>query len=122
MDKAGIDMQVLSSPLRDAEGLNASDVAKHINDGLSKVVERYPKSFAAFAAIAPQYPDEAANELERAVKTLGAKGAMISSGQCGEYLDEHKYWEIFEVAEKLEVPIYLHPGPLLPDMVKPYTT
>lgn len=123
MDEAGIDMQVLSLSfpgvgLFDASG--GTSVAKSVNDELSRVVKRYPERFAGFATIAPQDPDAAANELERAVKELGFKGAMITGHIRGEYLDEQKYWVIFERAEKLDVPIYIHPGMPSPDMIKPY--
>lgn len=40
---------------------------------LSKIVSKYPRRFAGFAALAPNHPDEAADELERAVKELGLK-------------------------------------------------
>ena len=125
MDKAGIDMQVLSITSPGVEVLDASSgtaMAKKINDELSKVVKEYPKRFAGFAALAPQDPIAAADELERAVTELGLKGARINSNIRGEYLDDEKYWVIFEKAEKLGVPIYLHPTQPSPDMLKPYST
>ena len=121
MDEAGIDMQVLSFFFPYREGLDATSMAKSANDRLAEVVEKYPKRFAAFAAIALQDPDAAANELERAVKQLGFKGALIPSHPGrGEYLDEQKYWAIFEMALKLDMPVYIHPGGPSPDTIKPY--
>jgi 5-carboxyvanillate decarboxylase len=125
MDEAGIDMQVLSLSAPGVESLPASDgtsLAKRINDEVANVIKKYPKRFASFAAIAPQDPGAAANELERAVKELGFKGAVINSHIRGEYLDNQKYWVIFDKAEKLGVPIYLHPKQPPPDMLKPYLT
>jgi len=125
MDEAGIDMQVLSFVAPGTEVFDAptgTSWARKINDGLSKAIVRYPKRFAGFAALAPQDPRGAANELERAVKELGLKGAKINSNVRGEYLDHEKYWPIFEKAEKLEVPIYIHPREPSPDMIKPYLT
>ena len=55
-------------------------------------------------------PKAAADELERAVSKLGFKGAMIHGMSTGEFIDLPKYWPIFERAEKLDVPIYLHPS------------
>ncbi len=124
MDEAGIDMQVLSFSLPGIEPFNASDgtaMAKNINDELSEVVKRYPARFAGFAAIAPQDPSAAADELERAVKRLGFKGAVVNGNIRGEYLDDEKYWVIFERAEKLDVPIYIHPRAPSEDMIKPYS-
>ncbi|OGP54415.1 MAG: hypothetical protein A2Y65_09530 [Deltaproteobacteria bacterium RBG_13_52_11] len=125
MDEAGIDMQVLSISFPGVEMFDASDgtaMARSINDELSSVVARYPKRFAGFAAIAPQDPDAAADELERAVIKLGLKGAVVNGHIRGEYLDDRKYWPIFEQAEKLDVPIYIHPKMPSPDMIKPYLT
>ena len=56
------------------------------------------------------YLNLAAKELERAVKQLGLKGAMIHGLSCGKMIDEREFWPIFEVAEELDVPIYLHPA------------
>jgi 2,3-dihydroxybenzoate decarboxylase len=38
----------------------------------------------------------------------------------GEYLDDPEYWEIFEAAESLNAPIYIHPQTPSPDMVMPF--
>jgi 5-carboxyvanillate decarboxylase len=123
MDEAGIDMQVLSLSIPGVDEFNAKDgtaAAKMINDELAAMVQKYPKRFVAFAAIAPQDPIAAAKELERAVKQLGAVGTMINSHIHGEYLDNQKFWPVLEKAEKLDVPIYIHPKVPNPAMVKPY--
>jgi 5-carboxyvanillate decarboxylase len=123
MDEAGLDMQVLSLSFPGVELFDAPDavsVAKDINDELAGVVKQYPDRFAGLATIAPQSPDAAADELERAVKKLGLKGAMITGHICDEYLDDRKYRVIFERAEKLNVPIYIHPKTPSKEMIKPY--
>jgi len=123
MDNAGIHMQVLSLNLPNTELLDAPDaiaMAKKTNDELSEVVKKYPDRFAGFAAIARHDPDGAAQELERAVKELGLKGATVNSHFRGEYLDGEKYSGILETAERLNVPIYIHPREPSPDMLKPY--
>jgi 5-carboxyvanillate decarboxylase len=125
MDEVGIHMQVLSLSFPGVEALDPSDatsMSKRVNDELFSLVKKDPTRFAGFAAIAPQDPEAAANELERAVKKLGFKGAMVNSHIRGEYLDDRKYWVIFEKAEKLNVPIYIHPRQPSPDMIKPYLT
>lgn len=125
MDEAGIDMQVLSFVAPGTEVFDAptgTTLAKKTNIELSKIIMKHPHRFAGFAALAPQDPGGAANELERAVKELGLKGAKINSNIRGEYLDDEKYWVIFERAEKLGVPIYIHPREPSPDMIKPYLT
>jgi 5-carboxyvanillate decarboxylase len=123
MEEDGIDMQVVSlvSPgVQVFEAAAATEMAKRTNDALSKAVKKYPKKFAGLAAVAPQDPAGAAKELERAVKELGLKGASINSHTRGEYLDDKKFWPIFEMAERLGVPIYIHPRAPSPEMIKPY--
>jgi predicted TIM-barrel fold metal-dependent hydrolase len=123
MDRFGIDMQVLSlvSPgvqVLDADG--GVKLSKEMNDRLAKIVREHPSRFAGLACLAPQSPEEAADELERAVTDLGLKGACINSHTKGEYLDEKKFRVIFQRAEKLNVPIYLHPRAPSADMIKPH--
>jgi 5-carboxyvanillate decarboxylase len=123
MDEAGIDMQVLSlvSPgLQVFDAASATAMARRVNDELSRSIKQNPNRFAGLAAVAPQAPNEAATELKRAVTELGLKGAVINSHTKGEYLDDKKYWVILEAAEKLDVPIYIHPRGPSPDMIKPY--
>ena len=124
MNDAGIDMQVLSLSDPGCEPFDASEattLARKINDGLYRSVKKHPDRFIGLASLAPQSPREAADELERAVNELGFRGAKINSNIRGEYLDNQKYWVILERAEKLGVPIYLHPTLLAPSMLKPYT-
>jgi 2,3-dihydroxybenzoate decarboxylase len=58
--------------------------------------------------------------LERTVTELGFKGALISGLSNGSFLDEKKFWPIFERAAKLDVPIYLHPAIPHEDVVDAY--
>jgi len=112
MDEKGITIQALSlSPpgVQCFEPADGTAWARKVNDELAKVIKRHPDRFVGLACIAPQSPEEAADELERAVSELGMKGVNIESHARNEYLDQKKYWSIFERAEKLDVPIYLHP-------------
>ncbi len=123
MDASGIDMQVISitSPgVQVLEGALAHELAVMANDKLAAAISSYPERFAGLAAVAPQEPILAAIELERAVNTLGLKGALINSHTNGEYLDDEKYWPILEAANALKVPIYLHPRTPAQSMVTPY--
>jgi len=112
MKTIGVTMQVLSlsAPgLEQFKGSTGKILSKKINDELSKTVEKYPDKFIGFAALAPQNPGEAADELERAVKELGLKGWLTHSNIGGTYLDDPKYWVLLDKAERLDVPVYLHP-------------
>jgi predicted TIM-barrel fold metal-dependent hydrolase len=123
MDAAGVDVQVLSfgSPGPQAFPADvAIPMARDANDRLYQAIQSHPKRFAGFAALPTADPEIAAQELERCVTKLGFKGAMIHSHQQGEFLDSKKYRPIFYCAEKLNVPIYLHPALPHPLAVKAY--
>jgi 5-carboxyvanillate decarboxylase len=111
MARSGVDMQVImvNSPgVQIFEAAEATALARLINDRAAEWMARWPDRFAALAAIAPQDPEAAALELERAVG-MGLKGAVINSHTKGHYLDERRFWPIFEAAQALDVPIYIHP-------------
>jgi predicted TIM-barrel fold metal-dependent hydrolase len=123
MDAAGIDVQVLSfgSPGAQAFGAEtAIPMARDANDRAHEAVRAQPQRFAAFAALPTAAPEAAARELERTVTQLGFKGAMIHGHTQGSFLDDRKYWVIFERAQALGVPIYLHPALPHPDAIKAY--
>ena len=113
MDAAGIDLQLLSltSPgVQVFDRETATALAVDANDQVAAAIARHPTRFAGLAAIAPQDPAHAAREIERGMTTLGLKGIIINSHTQGEYLDDPKFWPIFEAAESLDAPIYLHPN------------
>jgi predicted TIM-barrel fold metal-dependent hydrolase len=123
MDENGIDMQVLTlvSPgVQMLDSAAAVSTMKKTDDYLAKVVKDHPDRFVGLATLAPQNPKMSARELERAVKDLGMKGACINSQTKGEYLDNPKFWPIFEMAENLDVPIYIHARIPPKQMVKAY--
>jgi 5-carboxyvanillate decarboxylase len=123
MDASGIDVQLL---LHTAPGVQvfdaptANSLAAASNDQAADAIRKYPDRFAGLALVAPQDPPAAAKELERAVKKLGLKGAVINSHTQGEFLNDQKFWGIFEAAEALDVPIYIHPSGPPRDMAKPF--
>lgn len=113
MDAAGIDIQVLSHTKPGVQEIDdpkqAVSLARAANDYLAEAVNAHPTRFAGFATLATSAPDEAARELERTVQKYDFKGAMVNGHTQGVYLDDKRFWAIFEVAEALDVPIYLHP-------------
>ncbi|HEY7191811.1 MAG TPA: amidohydrolase family protein [Vicinamibacterales bacterium] len=123
MDASGIDMQILSltSPgVQVFDASTASAIAIDSNDQVAEAVRAYPGRYTALAAVAPHDPAGAAREIDRAVRRLGLKGVIINSHTRGEFLDDPKFWEIFEAAEALGVPIYIHPQAPPPAMIGPY--
>jgi 2,3-dihydroxybenzoate decarboxylase len=124
MDQAGIAMQLLSltSPgaQMEPDAAKAVDIAKRANDQIAeRFLASHPTRFACLATVALQDPTAAADELERAVKTLGFKGALangfsnLGNMQTGRYYDLPEYLPFWERVSDLGVPFYLHPrGPL----------
>lgn len=114
MDENGIDVSVLSvtTPGVQVEPDRAIAVrkARDVNDYLATIMQRHPTRFSGLAHLALQDPAEAANELERAVRDLGMRGALINGHTNGEYLDDAKFDPVWERAQALDVPIYLHPA------------
>jgi predicted TIM-barrel fold metal-dependent hydrolase len=112
MDDGGVDLAVLSlaAPgVEQLDGAEAVGLARECNDELAAAVARYPDRLAGFATVPVSAPDAAADELERAVRTLGFPGAVINGHSQGRYLDDRFFEPVLERAEALNVPIYLHP-------------
>src|ERR1700752_2678063 len=123
MDEAGIDMQVLSHAnpgLQKLDAETAVRLARGANDRLHEKVRAHPDRFAAFAAIPTPDPKAAADELERTVTKLGFKGALINGLTNGVFLDDKRFWPIFEPAAALVVPLYMPPAIPHPAVVEAY--
>lgn len=123
MDASGIARQVISLTAPGVQVLDrqtAVSIAAQANDRLAEACERHPDRFSGLAAMAPQDPSAAAKEIERGIKSLGFNGVILNSHTRGEYFDDPKFWEIFEAAEALDVPIYLHPNTPSRAMIEPF--
>ena len=113
MDESGIDLQVLSHSIPGLQGVDAATgvpLARRVNDRLAETVRAHPDRFAGFAVLPTADPRAAADELERAVTTLGFKGAMINGLTDHVFHDDARFWPIYERAAALDVPIYIHPA------------
>lgn len=130
MDKSGVELAVLSLT---AQGVQAEpdtrvscERAREANDILAGHVAKHPDRFAGFAALPMQDPDSASLELERAVRHLGLKGALVNGysnigdAESSEYYDLPKFHSFWRHVEALGVPIYLHPRDPLPDQTRIY--
>ncbi|OBB68399.1 amidohydrolase family protein [Mycobacterium sp. 852014-50255_SCH5639931] len=112
MDAAGIDVQILSHAVPGPETLEpavAAELARRANDEVAAAIARHPARFRGFATLPMRDPAAAAGELERTVRDHGFVGALINGHVSGRYLDDTFFWPVFESAETLGVPIFLHP-------------
>jgi predicted TIM-barrel fold metal-dependent hydrolase len=110
-DAAGLGVSVLSVNIPGVDLLDAADapaVARAANDELLELRAAHPDRLEAFATLPMQRPEDAAEELGRAT-SRGCCGAMIYSNVAGSPLDEERFRVVFAEAERLGVPILLHP-------------
>ena len=114
MDRNGIDISVISVTTpgvqMEPDGNKATNAAKHLNDLLATHVQQYPTRFAGFGTLALQDPRAAAEEMERCIYQLGMKGILLNGHSNGVYLDDPKFFPVWERAEALQIPVYLHPA------------
>jgi predicted TIM-barrel fold metal-dependent hydrolase len=104
MNEGGVDLQVLSLAATGQDSLEANDIA-------FSATKAYPERLACFASLALRDSASAAKELERGVSKLGSVGGFLNGTEGGSFLDDQRYWPIYEAAEALDVPLYLHPTP-----------
>ncbi len=112
MDQSGVDMHLLSLTSPGVQMFNAdkaATLATLANDRLAEVIKKNPKRFTGLASFAPHDPRRAAKEIDRAINRLKLNGLVVNSHTNGEYLDDRKFWPIFEAATASNAAIYLHP-------------
>jgi gamma-resorcylate decarboxylase len=127
MDEAGVEIMIasLNAPAIQAipDVKHAVALARQANDALAVEVAKRPDRFAGVAALAMQDPDSAIAELERTVRDLGFKGALVNgySQVVGSdkpiHYDLPQYRPFWRAVERLDVPFYLHPRPPIPGML-----
>ncbi|KAE9379311.1 putative 2-amino-3-carboxymuconate-6-semialdehyde decarboxylase, partial [Stipitochalara longipes BDJ] len=105
LDKGGVSIQVIShGPF---EG--SPDMCHKANNELTEAISKNPTRLAGFAVLPMTDPKAAANELSRCVRELGFVGALVDNHlENGSFYDDENFWPVFETAQKLDVPIYLH--------------
>ena len=81
------------------------------NDNLAKMVRLYPDKFSGFAHHSI-FSEDATSELERAVKKLGLKGYKVIASSQTRSIDDKSAYPVWEVAEKLGIPVIIHFGVL----------
>lgn len=114
MDEVGIGHQVLSpNPLtwfHHVDPGTAVPYCRGHNDALAEHVAAAPARVSGLAQLPAQDPPAAAAELERAVTDLGLRGGAMGTDP-GRPLDDEALAPVWEAAERLDVPLFLHPAP-----------
>ncbi|MBI2886419.1 MAG: amidohydrolase [Chloroflexi bacterium] len=117
MAQQDIDMQALSAPpfffFYHLDAPTAQALCRLTNDAFAATVAQHPGSFVALANVPLQAPEQAAAELERAVRELDMRGAEICSNINGLNLDHAGLAPFYAKAQELDVPIFIHPSNVL---------
>jgi aminocarboxymuconate-semialdehyde decarboxylase len=111
MDEQGIDVEALSINPYWYEA--DRDVAKKLiqlqNEKLAEICAAEPERFVAFASVALQHPDLAAEQLEEGVKKYNLRGAGLGGSVAGLELSDPKFHPFWAKAEQLGVLVFIHP-------------
>lgn len=113
MDREGVDIQVISpipvtfsywAPVEQAE-----EMARIQNDFISETIQKYPDRFIGLGTVPMQDVTAAVREMDRCIHELGLKGIEIGTNVNEINLDDPSFLEFFEMAEKWNVPLFIHP-------------
>lgn len=123
MDRAGIDMQVLSYT-NQTQALpveRAVDLTRTANDRLADIVVRHPRRFAGFGTLPWGHPEAAVQEAERCARDLGLTAVMLTGRPAAdELVDTHRFEPVLAQLGALRMPLYIHPWPPLPAVRRAY--
>ena len=124
MDKNGVDVQIVgygnNSPMRLTKEQGAVELCKKANDELYNATVKYKGRIYGYATIPVCDAKEAVKELDRCVNKLNFKGLMVNGGFENYFLDDERFYPIFEECSKLDIPIYLHPAEVSEEISKKY--
>jgi aminocarboxymuconate-semialdehyde decarboxylase len=113
MAAAEVDVQVLSATPQtyyyDQDAAAAAACAALQNDQIAKLVKAHPDRFIGIATLPIQAPQRAAEELRRAVSSLGLRGTMFGSNAQGKNLDDPAFEPLWSVAAELGAVVLIHP-------------
>jgi aminocarboxymuconate-semialdehyde decarboxylase len=111
MDEQGIDVEALSiNPYwYTADRDVATKLIQLQNEKLAEICAAEPERFVAFATVALQHPDLAAQQLEDGVKKYGLRGAGLGGSVAGVELSDPKFHPFWAKAEQLGVVVFIHP-------------
>jgi aminocarboxymuconate-semialdehyde decarboxylase len=111
MDEQGIDVEALSinAYWYKADREVARELIRIQNEKLAEICAAHPERFVAFASVALQHPDLAAEQLENAVKRYGLRGAAVGGSVDGAELADPRFHPFWAKAEQLGVLVFIHP-------------
>lgn len=113
MDERGIDMHALSASAHTYLYWIPVDLTEQFarahNDATAQAVKKHPDRLIGLATLPLQETARAVRELERAIGDLGLHGFSMGTNIAGMNMDDERLFPVYEKAEELDVPIFVHP-------------
>jgi len=110
MEESGVEKAILHYPTTDAH-IKLSDeekAAKLYNDGLAKIIRKYPHKFIGLGVLPIQDKERMLYEFKRCRKELGLRGISLAASYNGIYLDDKRFYPLYEEAQGENIPIFVH--------------
>lgn len=112
MAHKNIDMRVLSVSAPNVYPWPVTEqveIARHVNDALSRHCRAYPKKFIGLASLPLADVDASLREIDRAVHELGLQGVAIGSNIGGLALNDARFEVLWAKINALRLPVVEHP-------------
>jgi uncharacterized protein len=89
---------------------DCAELCRKVNDDLAQQISEHSTRFRGFATQPLHDPATTADELRRCIDELGFVGALTMGACGGRFLDDERFEPVLAAAERLDLPIYVHPG------------
>jgi aminocarboxymuconate-semialdehyde decarboxylase len=113
MAQKNIDMRVLSVSAPNVYPWPVTEqveIARHVNDALSRYCRAHPKKFIGLASLPLADVGASLREIDRAVHELGLKGVAIGSNIGGVALNDARFEPLWAKINALRLPVVEHPS------------
>jgi predicted TIM-barrel fold metal-dependent hydrolase len=105
MDESGVAVSILTDQVQ----VMGAEVAKALNDGIAEVERKHPTRFRGAIHLPIHEPEAAKRELERGINELGLRAVALLACHLDVQLDNPIMNPLFEVIQKNQLPIIIHP-------------